>query len=94
MVKWRALVWRLCVLTCNGWTFRLFLPSPVDFFFVVAWFLGVLCSFCCSSQELLSKLGVDPAAVAEPSLCPVLSIIPRRSTVEAPAVILPKADRA
>lgn len=47
-----------------------------------------------SSQELLSKLGVDPAAVADPKLCPVLSVIPRRTTVDSPAVSLPKATGA
>ncbi|CAM9389453.1 unnamed protein product, partial [Hapterophycus canaliculatus] len=47
-----------------------------------------------ADEELLSKLGVDPVTLSEADLCPSLTIIPRRSTVASPAVILPKGDRA
>ncbi|CAB1116535.1 unnamed protein product [Ectocarpus sp. CCAP 1310/34] len=46
-----------------------------------------------ADKELLDKLGVDPATLSEPKKCPSLSIVPRRSTVEAPAVILPTLDK-
>lgn len=50
---------------------------------------------CCHRwwQELLDKLGVDPAILSKPKKCPSLSVVPRRSTVEAPAVILPECDK-
>ncbi|CAM9872585.1 unnamed protein product [Pylaiella littoralis] len=46
-----------------------------------------------ADKELLSKLGVDDATLEDPSLCPSLTVVPRRSTVVDPAVILPKPDQ-
>ncbi|CAM9935769.1 unnamed protein product, partial [Ectocarpus fasciculatus] len=46
-----------------------------------------------ADKELLDKLGVDPAILSKPSKCPSLSVVPRRSTVEAPAVSLPALDK-
>lgn len=47
---------------------------------------------CLLSQELLSKLGVNPATLDDRTTCPALTVIPKRSTVVDPAIKQPEAD--